>query len=147
MGSHSPIRRWVPPMLNVALAELMCRRAQKMLTRQRRFSVDKRHRVLQLVAKSECPTGLIKAGPSPKTTAQYLIQQPAVGHQVYRCVGSFHVDRAKRLLPILPNAFESCSGGTGVRDSVRSGFARPPDPDRLRGRTGSLVPLRPPNQT
>ena len=100
-------------MFYIALAELMCRRAQKMLTRQGRFGVDERHRVLQLVAKSECPTGLIKTGSTPKTTAQDLIQQPAVGHQVYRCVGSFHLERAKRLLPTSPNAFEGRLGGTG----------------------------------
>ena len=100
-------------MFHIALAELMGRRAQKMLTSQVWFGVNQRHRVLQLVAKSECPAGLIKTGAAPKPTAQDLIQQPSVGHQVYRCVGSFHLDRAKRLLPIFPNAFKGGLGGTG----------------------------------
>src|SRR5262249_28531 len=111
MGAHSPILRGVPPMLHVALAELMRRRAQKMLTRQGRFGVDERHRVLQLGGKSECPTGLLKTVAPPKTTAQDLIQQPAVGHQIYRGVWSFHMDRAKRLFPILPNTFERHPAG------------------------------------
>src|ERR1700738_2186279 len=113
MGPHTPIPRRVPPMLYITLAELMCSRAQKMLACQARFGVDERHRVLQLVAKSKCPAGLIETAAPPKTTAQYLIQQPAVGHQVYRCVGSFHADHAQRLLPILPNAFAGRSGGSG----------------------------------
>src|ERR1700693_906645 len=113
MGPDSPICRRVPPMFYIALAELVCRRPQKMLTGQGRFGVDERHRVLQLVAKSESPTRLIKTGAPPKTAAQDLIQQPPVGHQVYRYVGSFHLDRAKSCLPILTNAFESRLGGTG----------------------------------
>src|SRR6516162_2692430 len=113
MGPHAPIHRGMPPMLYVALAELMCRRAQNMLTCQGRFGVDERHRVLQLIAKSECPAGLIKTSAPPKTTAQDLIQQPTVGNHVYRCIGSFHVDRAKHLLPMLANAFEGCLGGAG----------------------------------
>src|SRR6516225_3219550 len=103
MGPHSPIRRGMPPVLYIALAELMCRRAQNMLTCQGRFGVDERHRVLQLIAKSECPAGLIKTGAPPKATAQDLIQQPTVSNQVYRWIWSFHVDRAKRLLPLLAN--------------------------------------------
>src|ERR1700746_601009 len=111
MGPHAPINRGMPPMLHIALAELVCRRAQNMPPCYGRFGVDERHRVLQLIAKSECPAGLIKTGAPPKTTAQDLIQQPTVGNQVNRCIWSFHMDRAERLLPMLANAFEDRLGG------------------------------------
>src|ERR1700730_7986035 len=113
MGPHSAIRWWVPPMLDVALPELMCGRTQQMLTDQGWLGVNQGHRVLQLVAKSVCTTGLIKPGTSPKTTTQDLVQQPAIGHQVYRGVRSFHVDSTKRLLPVLTSTFEGRLGGTG----------------------------------
>src|SRR5271155_3771142 len=108
MGPHSSIRWRMPPMLDVALAELMGCRAQEMLTQQGRFGIDEGHRVLQLITKSKCAAGLIKTGAPPQTTTQNLIQQPAVGHQVDRCVGRFHSDRAKRSPPILANALQSC---------------------------------------
>ena len=84
-----------------------------MLTDQGRLGINQRHRVLQLVTKSECSTRLIKAGAPPKAAAQDLVQQPAVGHQVHRGVGSFHLDHTQRLLPILPNAFQGRLDGTG----------------------------------
>src|ERR1700693_1751703 len=111
MGPHSPIRRRVPPMLDIALEELMGRRPHKMLAGKRRLGVDERHRVLQLVAKSVSPTGLIKTSAPPKTTAQNLVQQPAIGHQVHRYVRSSHLNNTKRLLPIFPSVFEGRLGG------------------------------------
>src|ERR1700759_1449505 len=111
MSPHSPIRWGMPPMLDVALAELMGCRAQEMLAQQDRFGVDEGHRVLQLIAKSECATRLIKTGASPQTAAQNLIEQPAVGHQVDRCVRRFHPDCAKCSLPIPTNAIQSCPDG------------------------------------
>src|SRR5258708_6932064 len=61
-GAHSAARRWMPPMLHIAFAELIRGRAQKMLARQARCGMHERHHVLQLVSKSECSTGLIKPG-------------------------------------------------------------------------------------
>jgi len=49
---------------NVALAfaKLACGGAKQMLAGQRRFSMNQRHHVLQLVAKTVSAAGLIKAG-------------------------------------------------------------------------------------
>jgi len=40
-------------------------------------------------------------------------KQPAVGHQVHRFVGRFHLDRAKRRFPMLPDDFQCRLGRTG----------------------------------
>src|SRR5260221_10208423 len=108
MGAHSASSRRMPPMQDVAFPELIGGRAQKMLSRKGRFGMHQRHHILELVAKPECTTGLIKTGSTPEPAAQRLVEQPTVGHQVYRWIGGFDLNCAKRLFPILANAFQRC---------------------------------------
>ena len=51
--AHAAARRRVPPMLHIALFELMTAGNQYLLTRDRRTAVDEGHDVLQLVAKTK----------------------------------------------------------------------------------------------
>jgi hypothetical protein len=60
-------------MLDIALYELMGRAEEKVLADKSRLSVDKRHRVLQLIAKAEGTTGLIVSASRPKATCQSLV--------------------------------------------------------------------------
>src|ERR1700737_1171378 len=109
MGSHSTPRGRMPPVQHVAFAELVRCCTQNMLTGQSWFGMHEPHYVLQLVAKSKCSAGLIKAGSAPKATAQGLIEQPAVCHQVYRWVRSLYVNRAEGSRPILRNSCQRSS--------------------------------------
>ena len=77
-----------------------------MLAQQARLGVDERHHVLQLVAETERPARLIEAAARPDTAGERLVQQPAVGQQVERRVGRLDVDRAERVVPVLPDRFE-----------------------------------------
>src|SRR3981081_4725611 len=79
-----------------------------MLSGKGRFGMHQRHHILELVAKTECTTGLIKTGSTPEPATQRLVEQPTVGNQIYRWIGGFDLNCAKRLLPILANAFQRC---------------------------------------
>jgi len=63
----------MPPMLYVALDELMSGGAQKMFAGKRRFGMDQRHHILQLIAETVGTTTLIKASASPVAAAERLI--------------------------------------------------------------------------
>jgi hypothetical protein len=52
-------------MLDVALHELMARRAQEMLARQVRAGQQQREDILQLIAESIGAAGLVVTGPRP----------------------------------------------------------------------------------
>src|SRR6266536_1919639 len=103
MSAHTATRGRVPPMLDVAFAELVRGGAQQMLAGQRRLSVDQRHHILQLIAETISAAGLIKSAAPPKPAAQRLVQKPAISHQVDRWVGGFDVQGAERAVPITPN--------------------------------------------
>ena len=52
--AHAAIGCGMPPMLDIAFAELMRRTAQQVLPHQCGSGMDQRHRVLQLIAETEC---------------------------------------------------------------------------------------------
>ena len=82
-----------------------------MFAQQPRLAVDQRHRVLQLIAEAEGAARLVVAAARPETAGKSLIEQPAVGQHIERRVRCFHVDRAQRVLPILPHAFQGAASG------------------------------------
>lgn len=45
----------MPPVLDIALDELVFATKKNLVPEQRRFGMDDRHGVLQLVAETECP--------------------------------------------------------------------------------------------
>ena len=116
-------RRRMPPVLDVALAELPRRRQQQVLPRERRFRVHQCHHVLELVAEPERAARLIEAAAPPHPARHGLIEQPAVGERVESWVGCFDLDGPERVVPELPHAFER---------STRGG--RPPAPSHQAGR-------------
>src|SRR5258708_30248210 len=73
MSPHTAARRWMPPMLDIAFAELVCGGADQMLAGECRFGMDQGHDILQLVAESISSARLIKTSPAPDTAAQGLI--------------------------------------------------------------------------
>ena len=115
-------------MLHIPFAELMRGGAQQMLAREGRFGMHQRHHVLQLVAESVGPAGLIKPGAAPQPATQGLIQQPAVGQHVHGRIGSFDLHRAEGSLPILPDSFQRRAAGVGAAKATNQGlhFRRAP---------------------
>ncbi len=111
MRAHAPTRRWMPPVLHVAFAELMRGSAQQMLAGEGRFGMHQRHHVLQLVAEAVGPAGLVKPRSSPQSAAQGLIQQPAVRHYIHGGIGRINVHRSQSSIPIVPDAFECNAAG------------------------------------
>src|SRR3546814_7786214 len=72
----------MPPVLHVAVDELVLGAQQQVAARQGRLGMQHRHRVLQLVAEAERAARLVVAAAREVATADGLVQQPAVGEQV-----------------------------------------------------------------
>src|SRR5580700_7678422 len=111
MGPDTAPGGRVPPMLDVAFAELTRGSAEQMLAGQRRFGMHQRHDVLQLVTESESAAGLIKPRPTPETAAQCLVNEPAVRHHIDGGIGRVHIDCAESSIPIIADTFERHAAG------------------------------------
>ena len=93
-------------MLDITFLELMRRAEEDMFAREDRVCVDERHHVLQLVAETEGAPRLVVSAAGPKTARYSLVQEPAIGQDIYGLVGCFHLHCAKRVIPVLPHLFE-----------------------------------------
>ena len=135
--AHAAVGSGMPPMLNIAFAELMCRTAQQVLARERGLGMDQRHHVLQLIAEAECPARLVIAAARPQTAGQGLIYQPAVGEHVERLIGCFHLYCAQSAVPVFVYRFARSARGSGSAEAAHqlarligaasSGYAEPED--------------------
>ncbi len=70
-------------MLHVSFDELPGSGLQDHLSRDIRRGIDKRQRILQLVAKAIRAARLIQSGSPPDPAAQRLIEQPAIHHEIH----------------------------------------------------------------
>src|SRR5205807_161948 len=102
VGSDAAARGRVPPVLDVALAELACGGAQQVPAEHAGVGVEQGHRILQLVAESEGAAGLIEPGTGPHAAGEGLVDEPAVGQEVDGRVGRFDVYGAQGPGPIAP---------------------------------------------
>src|ERR1044072_1107435 len=89
----------MPPVQHIAFFELPCRGRQNLFTRNLGPRIDKRHHVLQLIAKTKSTTRLIKSGAAAHATSEDLAKQPAIHECVHRCVRCSDLNRAQRLVP------------------------------------------------
>ena len=134
----------VPPVLHVALLELARRRAQDLCPRLLRRAVDDGHRVLELVAETECPARLVERRPAPHSTGERLVEQPAVQHQVHRRVRRADLDRPEDAIPecadFLQRRLYPARSGVGADESsgLVRGLGLPEQEDDL------LLPARAP---
>src|SRR5438105_15849449 len=114
MRADAPARWGMPPVLHISFTELMGRGDEQVFAHQARLGINERHHVLQLIAETECPPGLVESAPRPQAARQSLIEQPAIRQHVDGRVRRFHVYRAERMLPVFPQSFERASrrGGT-----------------------------------
>ena len=99
---------------------------------QRRLGMDQRHGVLQLVAEAEGAARLVVAAARPQAAGQGLVEQPAVGQHIERRIGGFHLHRAQRAVPVLPDRFQRARAAVRRRGSAapacwRIGAASPAD--------------------
>ena len=72
----------MPPVLNVAFAELSARAQQKLRPKKLRFGVDERHGVLQLVAETKSAARLVVTAARPHTAGERLVDEPAVREHI-----------------------------------------------------------------
>ena len=105
-------------MLDIAFHELTARAAEQVLAQNCRFRVDQRHCVLQLVAEAESPARLVVAAPRPQAARHRLVQKPAVGQNVERRVGRFHLYGAERALPVGSHGVQRAASGGRPPESV-----------------------------
>ena len=71
-------------------------------------SRDERHAILELVAKSISPAGLVEGRTRPDPTRERLIEQPAVKHDVHRSVGGRDLDSSQCLVPRSADFRKTC---------------------------------------
>src|SRR5437868_4892186 len=90
----------MPPVLNIALAELPTRAPQKLFAKHAGFRVNECHRVLQLVAEAERSARLVIAAASPHPARERLIDEPAVRKRVECGIRCRDLDRSQSSLPV-----------------------------------------------
>src|SRR5680860_818731 len=92
-----------------------------MFAHQFRCSMNECHYVLQLIAKTERATALIKRGACPKARGDGLVDQPAIGQGIQLGIGGLHLNCAQRFPPISMHRLERVlcsSAATGCVDPL-----------------------------
>ncbi len=89
----------MPPVLNVPLDKLVPGGGQQVLADQQRLGIEKRKRVLKLIAKAERSSRLVEGCSSPNTAAEGLVDQPAVHQEVEPGIWSLNLDCAQQAFP------------------------------------------------
>ena len=90
----------MPPVLDVALRELVRRGPQEVLPGELALRGQQGDDVLELVAEPVCAAGLVERGPRPEPAGQRLVEEPPVEHDVHRAVGRPDLDRALDIVPV-----------------------------------------------
>ena len=90
----------MPPVLHVPFDELSGRGQQQLSAQQLRSAGCERHRILQLIAETECATGLIEAGACPQATRERLVQQPTIHQHVEQRIGRGDGNRVEQRVPM-----------------------------------------------
>src|SRR5678815_5186006 len=90
----------MPPVLNIALAELPTRAPQKLFAKHAGLRMNECRRVLQLVAEAERATRLVIAATRPHAARERLIDEPSVRKRVEWCIRCRDLDRPERSLPV-----------------------------------------------
>ena len=88
-------------MLHVSLGKLTGRRPKNVRTRQRRIELDDRKDVLELVAKAEGASRLIKRGPRVHAATERLILQPPVHEKIHRRIRGADFNSGETAVPML----------------------------------------------
>ncbi len=125
--SHAAPNGRMPPVLHITFAKLAGCGAQQVLAEQLRLGMHQGHRVLELVAETERAARLIESGAGPHAAGQCLINEPAVGQEIDRRVGRFHIDHAERPAPVVPHALDRPMGAVNAAELLRKvlGFRGP----------------------
>src|SRR6185436_14531786 len=103
------------------LGELTRCAPEQMLPHERRFGVDKRHHVLQLIAETERSARLVVAAARPQAARDRLVEQPPVGEDVDRRVGRVYLYRAERVLPVRSYRVQRGAGGGRSLEPLQQG--------------------------
>jgi len=84
---------------DIAFLKLMGGVEQQLLAGQFRVVIEQGGGILQLIAEAESPTRLVERRAAPQPTAQGLIGQPAVDHQIERRRWSLDLHGAQPVSP------------------------------------------------
>ena len=98
-GANAAAARGMPPVLNIAFAELPRGGPQQMRADKIGPCHCERQHVLELVTESVRTSALVERGAAPDATRERLIQQPAVEQQVHRRVRRCHLHCAQYPVP------------------------------------------------
>ena len=86
-------------MLDVAFDELPRCGVQQVCAAEIRPGMNEREYVLKLIAKPEGASGLVRSAAGPDTTAQRLVQEPAIDDEIERIIGGPNLHDAERVIP------------------------------------------------
>src|SRR4029453_11967965 len=84
---------------HVSLLELPGGRPKDLSARFLGGTVNKRHRVLQLIAEAERAARLVEPGPTPYPAPKCLVDQPAIEHQIQRGIWRADLNRSEDTIP------------------------------------------------
>ena len=124
----------MPPVLDVALHELVGRGPEEVLAGD--FPAGRRqgHHVLELVAKPVGAPGLIEGGAGPYPAGERLVEEPAVEHDVERAVRRLDLDGSRDVIPACGDRpqrdiqiHRAIAGEQGARVLDRRGLAEEED--------------------
>ena len=101
VGADAATGRRMPPVLHIALDELMRCRAEQVLTGELATRNDQRDHVLQLVAESVRSASLVEGRSRPQPAGEGLVDEPAVQHDVHGAVRGPHLDGRLDVVPQL----------------------------------------------
>ena len=108
-------------MKDIAFLELPGGASDNVCPRTYRVGVEERKNILELVAKTERPAGLVETCSRHNARCEGLVQEPAVYHQIECSIRRAHLDRAQQSLPVVVELLD------GVIDASRL----PPFPGKL----------------
>jgi hypothetical protein len=97
----------MPPVLDVPFPKLSRSGSEEVLAHE----FGPRHRqgqdVLELIAESVRPSGLVERGARPDAAREGLIEKPAVEEEVHRGIGRLDLDRFQHLIPVFLDLAEN----------------------------------------
>jgi hypothetical protein len=126
-GPDPAARGRVPPVEHVALRELVGRVFQDLAPEPGRVEPDQRHGVLELVTEAKRAARLVERGPAVEPTADVLVRQPAVHHEVQRRGGRADAYAAQQPTPRRPGALQRGDHGLSApvgSDQLQGGVTR-----------------------
>ena len=89
----------MPPVLHIALRELMGGGQQNLVARNSPPRDAQRHHILQLIAEAIGAAYLVETSATPDPAGQRLVEQPAIQQNIHAGIGCRHLHVPQRIVP------------------------------------------------